>query len=152
MSTHLAEHAGVWDSSAGAFISADHQRLAQVLHDYNPYFSLVWIPPADRSETDTKPFAILDSSPGCRPYIMRYLSEREMGNTQEVLSWIFEGDTSKHKASDIFSRMEARRVAGELLELKKREEELADRQEFAEFVFSDRAPHTMRHNGQTYRS
>jgi len=151
METHLHESAGTWDSASEAFISAKHQRLAQVLHDYNPYFSLTWIPPKDRDATDTKPFAILDSSPGRPPYIVRYLSDGEMDNPTEVLSWVFEGDLTKHRASDVFSRMESRRVAEEALILKQREEELEDIIDFGAFAFGDRSPHFMQHNGRAYR-
>ena len=151
MDTHLHENAAVWDSESGAFINQKHQTLAQVLHDYNPYFSLVWIPPKDRDETDTKPFAILDRSPNQHPYIIRYLSALEMENPADVLAWVFEGDLTKNRPSDVFSRMEARRVADELLVLKKREDELEDILEFGEYVFGGRSPNFMKHNGQTYR-
>lgn len=149
--THLNEVAGVWDSEAGAFISESHARLAAVLHDYNPYFSLVWVPPKDRNASDTKPFAILYSGPGKPPHIIRYLSEHEMADTTEILAWIFDGDLSKHRPADVFQKIENRERAQQLLQLKKKEAELADAQEFAEYVFSDKSPNTFKHNGQTYR-
>jgi hypothetical protein len=134
MQTHLAEAAGTWDSSQGAFISSAHQRLAEILADYNPHFSLVWIPPKDRSAEDTKPFAILDSSPGRAAYIVRYLSDSEMKDPATVLAWVFEGDLSKHKPVDVLQRMELREQARQLLELKEQEDRLAEEQDKLDFI------------------
>jgi hypothetical protein len=149
--THLHETAGVWNSEAGAFISSKHQHLAEILHDYNPYFSLVWIPPKDRDATDTKPFAILNSSPGRQPAIIRYLSEREMDDPAAILAWVFEGDTVRHGTGNVFANLEKKRAAQELLDMKKREDELEDIIEFGSYVFSDRSPNFMSHGGQVYR-
>lgn len=151
VSTHLAENSHTWDSDTESFISSKHQRLAQVLHDYNPYFSLVFIPPKDRDETDTKPFAILDSSPAHAPYIVRYLSEAEMDNPNEILGWVFAGDLSKHRPVDVFQRMELERQAGELLTHKQREAELEDQADFIDFLWRRSPKHTIKHNGQVYR-
>ena len=134
MQTHLAESAGVWDSTQGAFISTEHQKLAEVLSDYNPYFSLVWIPPKDRSTNDTRPFAILDSSPGKAPYIVRYLSDAEMRDATSILTWVFEGDLSKHRPVDVLTRIELREKAQQLLDLKTQEERLAEEQDKLEFL------------------
>lgn len=150
--THLHQTAGVWDSEVGAFISASHQHLAQILHDYNPYLSLVFIPPQKRDESDTKPFAILNSSPTLRgPAIVRYLSEREMENPKEILAWVFVGDTARHGADSVFERLERERVAQELLDMKRKEDELGDIMEFGEYVFGSKSPHWMKHGGTTYR-
>lgn len=151
MTTHLDQSSVVWDSSLGCFVSDAHVNLAAVLHDYNPNFSLVFIPPKDRDATDVKPWAILNSTPGRPKHILRYLSDEEMKDTTAVLSWVFEGDLSKHRADDVFARIEARERAEKLLELKQQEERLADAQEFAQYAFTSRSPHTFRHNGQTYR-
>jgi hypothetical protein len=150
MQTHLSEAAGTWDSESGAFISESHRHLAEILHDYNPYFSLVWIPPKDRDATDVKPFAILSDEPGKPKHIIRYLSETEMLNPQAIMGWIFEGDLSKHRAVDIFSKIEAREKAEELFRLKKKEDELEDIMEFGSFVGRTRL-NTFRHNGKVYR-
>jgi hypothetical protein len=151
METHLGQSATVWNPELGCFISSSHQRVAELINEYNPYFSLVFIPPANRDATDTKPYAILDSSPARPPYVMRYLSLAEMENPAEIIEWIFNGDQSKHRPVDIFQKMLNREAAEKLLELKKREEEYADAHEFAEFAFGSRSKNTWKHNGQTYR-
>lgn len=134
MQTNLAQSAGVWDSASGAFINAAHQRLAEVLADYNPHFSLAWIPPKDRDATDTKPFAIIDSSPARPPYVMRYLSDHDMQTPNEILAWVFEGDLSKHRAVDVFERMELRNKAAELLELSSQSDLLAEEEDKWAFI------------------
>lgn len=153
MQSHLNEVAGVWDSSTGAFLSEKHQRLAEILHDYNPHYSLIWIPPKDRSATDTKPYAILDSSPASAPYIMRYLSEVEMMNPGEVLAWIFDGDLSKKRPIDVLRKIENRENAEELMKLRQKEEELEDMSELAGFMMTGgrNKLNTYRHNGKVFR-
>lgn len=151
MQTNLMSSASTWDSSLGCFISDAHVHLAAVLHDYNPHFSLVFIPPKDRDATDTKPWAILDSSPARPPYIMRYLSDEEMKRPSEVLSWIFEGDLSKHRPSEVFDKIRSREAAEALLKMKREEEELEDRLEFGKYVFGDTSPNYFKHNGRRYR-
>lgn len=132
--TNLKEMAGTWDSATGAFISARHQRLAEILHDYNPHFSVVWVPPKNRDETTQFPFAIVDSSPGIKPYIMRYLTEEQTQNPAEILTWVFEGDLSKHRAVDIMARMELRAKAEQLLDLKKREDQEMEERDKLAFI------------------
>lgn len=154
METHLHQNAAVWNSEQGAFISQAHERFAEVLHDYNPYFSLTWVPPKDRDASDTKPFAILDSSPGRPPYVIRHLSEAEMLDTEGILVWLWEGDFSKHRPNDVFNRIEAREAAERLLKMKAEMEAQESREDFAEWLFGDGTGHAgfyAKHNGQTYR-
>src|SRR5262245_9595773 len=143
MTTNLGQAAGTWSSEDGAFISESHARLAEALHDYKPYLSLVWIPPKDRDATDTKPFAILDSSPGQAPYIVRYLSEHEMADPTSILAWVFEGDLSKHRPVDVLKRMELRESAEQLLQMKQQMDAAQDQQEFVEYAVGNRSPHYM---------
>lgn len=148
----VGKSAGHWDSDTGAFISADHERFAQILADYNPNFSLVWIPPANRDETDTKPFAIVDRTPGIREYVMRYLSESDMQNPQAILAWIFDGDLSKQSSKQVFARIQSREAADAIWKAAQEAEAAEERADFAEFAFSSRAKSQWKHNGQNYRS
>lgn len=151
MSTSLAHSSQVWNSDLGEFISDAHVHLAQVLNDYKPTFSLVYIPKADRDADDTKPWAILDSPANMPAHIVRYLTDAEMQRPAEVLAWIFEGDLDKHRPDDVFARMELKRQAEELMNLKKQEEELADHMELIEFAAKTNK-NTWKHNGRTYRA
>lgn len=134
MTSALKNSAGTWDSSQGAFISSRHQRLAELLNRYNPNFSVVWVPPKDREATIQFPFAILDSTPGLKPYVMRYLTEEQMQDPAEILAWIFEGDLSKHRPVDIARRMELRASAEALLKAKQYEEQQEEELDKLEFI------------------
>lgn len=151
MTTALAHSSQVWNSDLGEFVSDAHVHLAQVLNDYKPTFSLVYIPKADRDADDTKPWAILDSPANMPAHIVRYLTDAEMQRPAEVLAWIFEGDLDKHRPDDVFARMELKRQAEELMNLKKQEEELADHMELIEFAAKTNK-NTWKHNGRTYRA
>lgn len=152
MQTHLKDSVGTWDSDSGAFLSDKHQRMAEVLNDYNSYYSLVWVPPKDRSATDTKPYAIVDSSPGTAPYVIRFLSETEMVDPAGVLAWIFDGDLSKNRPIDVLRRIENRENAEALLDLRRKEEEEQDRLELGAFFFSGGRDkkHQIMHNGKKF--
>lgn len=151
METSLNRSSQVYNSDLGEFISEAHAHLAQVLSDYKPTLSLVYIPKKDRDETDTKPWAILDSPANLAPHIIRYMSDAEMQKPAEILAWIFEGDLDKHRPDDVFARMEAKRAAEELMNLKKQEEELADHYDLIAFAAKTNK-NTWRHNGKTYRA
>jgi len=151
METSLNRSATVWNSDLGEFINEKHAHLAQVLQDYKPTLSLVYIPKQQRDATDTKPWAILDSPANMAPHIIRYLTDKEMEDPASVLSWIFEGDLDKHRPDDVFAKMEAKRAAEELMNLKKQEEDLADYLDLFEFAAKTNK-HTWRHDGRTYNS
>ena len=151
MTTNLGQSAGVWNSALGQFISSNHERVAEMIQDYNPNFGLVFIPEKDRGATDTKPYAILDSTPGRIPYIVRYISLREMEDPTSIIEWIFMGDLSKRRASDVFDRIQAREAAETLVALKEKEAQLEQDLEFANFVFGSRSKNVWEHNGRTYR-
>jgi hypothetical protein len=150
METTLNKSSVVWNSDLGEFINDKHAHLAQVLQDYKPTFSLVYIPKKDRDATDVKPWAILDSPANKPTHIIRYLSDKEMENPEAILQWVFEGDLDKHRPDDVFARMELKRAAEELLNLKKQEEDMADFYDKIEFAAKTNL-HTWKHDGRTYQ-
>ena len=141
----------------GEFLSSKAARLAEVLHDYNPYLELVFIPSSKRDDTDTHPFAIRDNSPWRlgpqgEGYIVRHISEREVDDPQAILEWLFEGDLSKHGFSDILARQKAKEAAAQLLRLKREADIAAERQELAAAIVSggrDKKNY-FRHNGKVF--
>lgn len=151
MQTSLNRSSTVWNSDLGEFISDAHAHLAQVLQDYKPTLSLVYIPQKDRDATDIKPWAILDSPANMPAHIIRYMTDEEMQRPAEILAWIFEGDLDKHRPDDVFARMEAKRAAAELMNYKKQEEELADHYDLIEFAARTNK-NTWKHDGKTYRA
>jgi hypothetical protein len=154
MTTALTNDPQVWNSNHGQFINENHRRFAEVLADFKPTYSLVFIPEVDRTspEEHSKPFAILDSPDGVPPYIVRYLTPKEMDAPEKILSWLFMGDTVRHGADNVFKRIQAEEDAKKLMEMKNREDELEDMAEFAEFMLSggNNKLHTYKHGGKTF--
>lgn len=155
METSLNRSANVWNSELGEFISEDHRRFAEVLRDLKPTYSLVYIPKADRTTQHDreKPWAILESPKNLPPYIVRYLSEAEMANPQAVLGWLISGDLDRNSPQAILQQIEAEEKARQLMELKRREDELEDMLDFNTFVLSGGRDkrHNIRHEGKVFR-
>ena len=138
----------------GEFLSSKAARLSEILHDYNPYLELVFIPRSKRDDTDTHPFAIRDNSPWKGGYIVRHISEAEMENPQAILAWLFEGDLSKHGVADLEARHKAKEAAEKLLNLKREQDIAAERQELTSEILRggrDRK-NTYRHGGKIFTS
>lgn len=154
MSTTLTNDPKVWNSDHGQFINENHRRFAEILSDFKPTYSLVFIPEVDRTspEDHAKPFAILDSPDGMPAYVVRYLSVQEMETPEKILTWLFLGDTVRHGAENVFKRIQAEEDAKKLMEMKNREDELEDMAEFAKFMFDggNRGLHTFKHDGKVY--
>lgn len=154
MFSTLGQSAQVYNPDLGEFISEDHVHFAQVLKDLKPTYNLVYIPQKDRTtpEEKLKPWAILDKPENMQEYVVRYLSDEEMKQPHKIIAWLFEGDTVRHGAQNILRRIEMEEKARELMELKRREEELEDRIEFAEFAFTGGRDkkHTWKHNGRKF--
>jgi len=146
MTTALGARGDVYNSDLGCFISQAHQNFAEILHDYNPYLSLVFIPPKDRSAEDTKPYAVLYSPPSQAPQIVRYATEVEMNDPAALLGEIWAQDSSK---VDVLGRIEAQEAAREAMRLKDHEARIEDEMEF--LMYMAKTPlHTFHHNGQRY--
>lgn len=137
----------------GAFLSARAARLQEILRDYNPYLSLVFIPAANRDATDTHPYGILDSSPWVEPYIIRHFTELEIDDPAKILAWLFEGDLSKHSPVDVMTRQRLAEEAAQLVDLRRQEDARLERQELtAALIGGGRdSKHFYRHNGKTFR-
>lgn len=140
LNTHL------YDVESGHYLSQDHQRIAEIIHDYDPDMSLVWIPPADRAFSDTHPYAIIHRQPDGRDIMVMKLTEIEMGNGREVLVRLWNGDTRKH---DVFSDIMAHEAAAEVIAAKKRADELEERQDMAKTILKSPL-HTYKHNGRRF--
>lgn len=154
MQTFQTGDARIYDSRVRDFISDKHRRFAEILHDYNPTLSLEFVPSMDRDETDTKPFRIKETpTDGRAPHVVRYLTEREMDDPIQVLEWIWEGDFRKHSPDAVFNRLEARRIAQELMEEKRLEDEREARVDLLSNLVSGGKDglHYYRHNGTTFR-
>jgi hypothetical protein len=134
------------DPVTGHWLSQDHLRIAEIIHDYNPQLELVWIPPEDRKELDTEyPFAVRCNPDDGKSYIMMQLKEHEVDH--RVLERIFLNDNTKN---DVLARLEAEEAAIYAIKLKKQMEEAEERREFLASIF--KSPKSVyRHDGVEYR-
>lgn len=127
----------------GHFVSEKHARIAEIVQDFNPYLELVWIPPENRKENDdTPPFAILDRTPGKKPYIVFTIKEDELD--ERVIAKLFQGDLAHN---DVLGRLEAQERAAQVLKYKEQMDKAAERQDFVKSVVGS-GKHSFRHNGR----
>ena len=148
-----AVDAPFYSTEFGAFLPSKAARLQEILQDYNPYISLVFIPPSQRSEEDTHPFALLDSSPWRAPYIIRHITEAEVERPEVILAWLFEGDLAKHSAVSLMAKQRIAAEAARLVDLKRQEDDRLARQELAAALVTGGRDkkHYYKHNGKTFR-
>lgn len=79
----------------GSQLSQDMIDLAQELNDKYPNLSLGWIPPEDRGEGESRPFAIIQiDSEGHQIGIIRRLSQFEVHGSF-IFNWLWENDSQR---------------------------------------------------------
>lgn len=114
----------------GRFVSQKWMFLAEMLQDYNPSLELRWIPPEKREAEDRdKPYMVVHQDRQGRNYIVLYASETDQ--PEDVMTRIIQADM---KHGNVLDRMEIRNNVQRLFELRKREEELAEQEEFAAWL------------------
>lgn len=123
-----------YHKDSGYFISERHERIARIVHDYDPEIELGWIPPDKRDADDTQPFCLIHNHPNGTRQVISYWREDQVD--ERILEWLFENDFKKHRPEDIYNRMQAKNLARELYEAQVREDEHRQR--------VDRARHILR--------
>jgi hypothetical protein len=115
-------------SQADEWVSAEFQRLAEIIQDYDPYLFLEWIPPegqihlADKS----KVFRVVDDR---KKTIVLYASS--LANPTEILEALWTADC---KNGDPIAKMDAHNAAVEALKLKAKIDESEGIKDFTAFV------------------
>ena len=119
----------IFDPKSGYALSIEHQRIAEVIHDYDPALSLVWIPPSERSLNELHPFAVVHSPSDAPPYIVMRLKESEVDH--RVLARLWGADA---KNGNVLDKIEAEDAARKALELKRQEDEIEEAREKAAWM------------------
>jgi len=127
-----------WDEETGHFLSAEHQRIAQVIHDYDETLELAWIPPKDRALNEKYPFAVIHRPDNAPPYIVMRLQETEVDH--RVVARLWNADNSNH---NVLSAIEADEAARRALEMLRREEENLEAREKAAWAIKAPSGATM---------
>lgn len=129
----MIDHA-IYSEEAGTFVSSKLQRLAEILHDYDPALELRWIPPSARTDSDSLPYCIVHSITGRQPYVVKYFSE--LDDPVSILAQIFAGDNNR---GNVLKKLEAQEAAQKAFEMKawmEQQEEMADQ---FHFLFTNRS-------------
>ena len=136
-----------YDTESGTFVSSRHMRIAEIIQDYNPELSLMWIPPANRTDEDTKPYVVVHTQSDGQQYPVFYLTEDELDH--RVLGRIFAADMKKHNPNNVMAEIEAYENAQKILEAKEYEDKMAEKADFAKSLLKSNL-HTYRHGGKVY--
>lgn len=137
-----------FDQKAGRVLSAKHQRIAEIIHDYNPELELAWIPPENRSASDTKPFAVIHNQSDGQRYLVMTLREDEVDH--RLLARIFSADMRRHNPKNVISEIEFNERAKRLYEAKKIEDEKQEKLDLAFHILKSKK-HSYKHGGRVYR-
>jgi len=134
--------ARTWSPELNRFVSTEHQRVAEVINDYDPSLRLMYFPDSESDEE----FGIWDERNG--GYVIRRCREDEV-NT-ELVQWLFINDMTKHKGDDILARIDARQAAIQAMNLKRTMNEADEKKDFAVSMLKSKL-NWYRHDGQVYR-
>lgn len=137
-----------FDAQSGRIVNANHQRIAEIIHDYNPDLELAWIPPENRTAEDSLPFAVIHNQMDGQRYVVFYLSEADLDH--RVLARIFSSDMRKNDPKAVINEIEMNEAAERILDSKKSEEAHQERLEFGKALLTS-PKHTYRHKGKVYR-
>ena len=129
-----------WDEQSGSFLSAEHQRIAEIIHDYQNDLELAWVPPKSRELNEAYPFAVIHRPEGSEPYVVMRLKEDEVDH--RVLSRLWKNDNTKH---DVLGDIEREENAARVVMMKMQQEIDEEANELAAFMV--KAPVGARVNG-----
>lgn len=124
----------------GHMLSAEHVRIATVIHDYDPNLELAWVPPERRTLNEEHPYAVIHNDPnGSRNIVMR-LRENEVDH--RVIARLWERDS---KYNNVLAAIEADEAARQAIAMLRAAEDKAEKDELAAWMIQ--APVGARHNG-----
>lgn len=117
-------------SEGDRFVSQKWMFLAEMLQDYNPSLELRWIPIEKREAEDRdKPYVVVSKDKQGKSYIVLYASE--LDQPEEIMTRVINSDM---KHGNVLERMEVRNNVNKLFEMRAKEEELAEQEEFATWL------------------
>jgi hypothetical protein len=116
------------EADVSRWVSAEFQRLAEVINDYDHNLFLEWIPPEQHANLvdKSKVFRIVDDR--TKTIVMYFDS---LANPQEILTRLYLADQSH---VDPVAEMEARNIASQRLELQKKLEEREAQKDLTLFI------------------
>lgn len=130
-------------SLANEWVSAEFQRLADVIHEYDPYLFLEFIPPERQVDLIDKQkcFRIVDTRTNTVA-----LTADSLSNPADILARLWSND---QKHGNVIARMDARNAAVEALKLKEQIEEQERLKDFVHFIAKN-TKSRWEHDGKIY--
>lgn len=135
----------IFNSDAGHFINEKHAVIAGVINDYDPSLKLTWIPPADRCNDDSQPFAIEHFQEDGRRVVVRRLREDEVD--ERLIAWLFMNDNARN-GRDLHAYLAAQDAAAEAIKMKSKLEQQEANADFMTSVLNGK--NYYRHGGKVY--
>ena len=124
----LTGNALVYDSSRNEFVNAKHQRIAEIIADYDPDLRLLFIPQRDRTAADIYPYAIGHGNDAVGYDIIMYVKEEELD--ERLLARLWMNDSRKNDPLHYLEKLEEAREAVQLKEELEKREERMDKAKF----------------------
>lgn len=126
------------------FISVKHQRVAEIINEYDPDLLLVWIPPDKRIPGDEgKEFAVLHTKHG-KQYVAMFVKEDEVD--ERLLAKLWAAD---EKNGNVLSKLDAMNAAVQAMKLKEQMEIQAEKDDLAKSILKS-PKHTYKHGGVVF--
>jgi hypothetical protein len=127
-------------SNVDEWISAEFQRLAELINEYDHNLFLEMIPVAEQQHLidKSKVFRVVDDA--IKKVVFHFSS---LSNPTDILAQIYSMDSAH---GDVVSRMDAHNVAVERMKLRNKEDKRAAVVDFTEFVFRNQK-NTWKHAG-----
>lgn len=115
-------------ADTGEWVSEEYERLARIIKDYDSCLELRWIPPANRTRDDKKPYVVVDTRTN---HAVLYASE--LDTPTDILVRLVDSDNAR---GDVVDRLEVRDLAIRLQQAKKWEDELLEAREKTNFLLN----------------
>lgn len=131
----------ILDAETGHALSAEHQRIAEIIKDYDETLELAWIPPNARAHNEEFPFAVIHKPLDAPEYVVFKLKESEVDH--RVLARLFAGDSTRH--SNILDVIENEEAARRIVEMKRDMDAAEEARELAAWAVKARPG--AKHNG-----
>ncbi|HEY0770701.1 MAG TPA: hypothetical protein VGD31_10245 [Sphingobacteriaceae bacterium] len=125
------------------WVSAEFQRLAEIVNEYDHHLFLEWIPPDKRESLydKTKTFRIVDDRNN-----KVVLWADSISNPKEILARLWSMDLQR---GDVVGRMDAENRAAQVIQLKERLDEMEAAKDLSAFVIKN-TKSRWTHNGRVY--
>jgi len=129
-------------TDTGEWVSEPYERLARIVHDYDPQFELRWIAPDQRVTLNdqAKPYVIWDTHTNT-PVMFAGDSDSPV----EILARLFDSD---NKHGDVQKRMDAHNAAVQIMHMKEKMDLAEERQDYVRFLIGTKKNYINLGNGR----